>query len=302
MFSLGIDMDHVLLLAAQQGENSGIPLPVMTIIALLLLMLPYLIRRYTGRSVTEWLRPSVIFGAFERGADRVRSALFGNKAGLLGKKLGLDPEKVGEAKAGPDGLTDKERADQEAAAVRAEEKARSARKQRAGSVQNDYLQTISRILTFARKNALFAIIPGNLAYQGKTADLTAILVTRSRVVGIMAYSFDGRILCRRDEENWQVQEPDGTQRQVASPVAETRAQDELARGALRSHDMGEPAYETAMLFTSSNAVLTGDRPAGCYSCEELFEALSGEDDLHGNTLDPKAVGKKIAALRAGKQK
>ena len=43
------------LLTAAQERRGDPPLPVMVIIAMLLLMLPYLIRVKTGRSITEWL-------------------------------------------------------------------------------------------------------------------------------------------------------------------------------------------------------------------------------------------------------
>ena len=57
---------EAVLSASAREDAGGLSLPVMTIIAMLLLMLPYLIRRYSGRSVTELLRPSALLNGIDR--------------------------------------------------------------------------------------------------------------------------------------------------------------------------------------------------------------------------------------------
>jgi len=282
------------LFLTTQNEQSQIPLPVMTIIALLLLMLPYLIRRYTGRSVTEWLRFSVIFDGLEGLASKVRGALFGKRGGLLVKDS--ENRKAEEAAA-----KEKKAAARQAAAHRQEEQDRTRKKQRAGNVRNDYLQAVSRILTFARKNRLFAVIPGNIAFQGKSADLTAGIVTHARAVGIVAHGFDGTVLCRCDDQPWQVQGDDGT-RQIGALGREAKEQHALVKGAMQAAGMGDIPYETVMLFTSSAVTLSGKRPDNAFTCETLFETLSRPSDLSDGPLDPKETGRQISLLRAGKEK
>ncbi len=288
------------LFLTTQNETGGLSPAAMTIIAMLLLLLPYLLRRYTGRSLTEWIRLSAIIDALEGLADRIRGALFGNRGGIIGKRLGTDFSKAGAGSGGKKRQAEKEEAARKAAAYRQEEKERSLQKKRAGNVQNDYLQAISRILTFARKNRLFAIIPGNVEHEGKTAGLTAILVTHARVVGILAHGFDGKVLCRQDDQAWQLQEKGGT-RQIGCLGRESMAQGEIVSGALRDHGMDEIPYETVQLFTSSGVILAGDKPGNVYTIEELFQVLSTEVDLSSGPLDPKDVGKRIGALRSGKK-
>lgn len=292
-------MGHYLFLTTQ-NESGGLSPAAMTVIAMMLLLLPYLLHRYTGRSLTEWLRLSVIIDALEGLADRIRGALFGNRGGIIGKRLGTDLSKAEAASSGKSRQAEKEEAARKAAAYRREEKERSLQKKRAGNVQNDYLQAISRILTFARKNRLFAIIPGNVEHGGKAAGLTAILVTHARAVGILAHGFDGKVLCRQDDQAWQLQENGGT-RQIGCLGRECRGQDEIVSGALRSHGMDEIPYETVQLFTSSGVILAGDKPDNVYTIDELFRALSTEADLSSGPLVPKDVGKQIGALRSGKK-
>ena len=259
-----------LLSASARETAGGLSLPAMTIIAMLLLMLPYLIRRYSGKSVTELLRFSVLFDGIDHLAEKLRFKLFGR-----GKA-----QRVGAALSRP----------------REAESGRSKTKHRAENARNDYLKALSELLAFARKNHLFVVVPGNVTYQGKTAELDALVVTRAKVVGVLAYSFGGTIECRSDGEDWRVTDEEGA-RTLGSPIREADAQDELVRGALLAGHLGDIPYQTVMLFTGSDAVLTGERPQGSCTREELFRMLEG-----GGSLDPKAVGKRLAALRAAKTK
>lgn len=261
---------EAVLSASAREDAGGLSLPVMTIIAMLLLMLPYLIRRYSGRSVTELLRPSALLNGIDNLAARLRGRLFGR----------------GKAQRGGAELSRPREAENE----------RSRARRRAENARNDYLKALSELLAFTRKNHLFAVVPGNLAYQGKTAELDALIVTRAKIVGILAYSFGGTIECRSDGEDWQVTDEEGA-RALGSPVREADAQDELVRGALLAGHLGDVPYQTVMLFTGSDAVLTGERPQGSCTREELFRMLEG-----GGSLDPREIGKRLAALRAGKTK
>lgn len=270
-------MESVISASARE-DAGGLSLPVMTIIAMLLLMLPYLIRRYSGKSVTELLRLSTLTD----GVDRLFGALRGALLALFGLRRADRAEPparravAGAAKSETDGG-----------------------RRRAANARNDYLRAMSDLLTFARRNRLFAIVPGNLACQDGTAELDALVVTRARVVGILAYSFGGTIACGAGGEDWTVTDGEGTRR-LESPKRKADAQDELARRALRAGNLGDVPYRTVLLFTGGDAVLTGERAQGAYTREELLRLLGSDEDLRGGPLDPRATGKQIGALRAGK--
>ena len=274
---------EALLSASARETAGGLSLPAMTIIAMLLLMLPYLIKRYSGRSVTELLRLSVLLDGIDNLADKLRGKLFGRSKA----KRALSRTREADAR--------------RAAENRKAESDRSRAKHRAENARNDYLRALSELLAFVRKNALFAVVPGNLTYQGKAAELDALVVTRAKVVGVLTYSFGGTVECRSDGEDWRVTDETGT-RTLDDPTRRANAQDELVRGALLAGGMGDIPYQTVMLFTGGSAVLTGERPQECCTREELFRLLGNGEDLNGASLDPKEIGKRIAALRTGKTK
>ena len=305
-------------------EGGGLSAPAMTIIAMLLLMLPYLIKRYTGKSVTDLFRLSVILGAFEKLADKLRARVPGG--GVLLRKAGIQDDGKNSGKgtksrtAGKDAagggpedaggeaqdVSGKDTAGGEASGdspdkVKEEFRSRTREKRRAGNMQNDYLQAIARIFNFARKKRLFEIVPANIQHGGRISDLAAIFVTKSRAVGVAAYSFDGKIICRRDGGAW-MRETDDGEEQIGCLCTETSAQDGIVRDALNVSGLGGIPYETVMLFTSSQAELAGDRPGNAFGTEELFKWLETKQDLEDGSLDPKETGKRIAALKASKRR
>ena len=290
----GDGMRMAALLNAEQNTG-GLSVPAMTIIAMFLLMLPYLIKRYTGKSVTDLVRFSAILDALEKGADKLRSLVgLGKKTGgrkqAEGKQPGgQNPEKTKRS------IAEKNQADR----VKQEYRERSQAKHRAGNQKNDYLQALARILTFARKKRLFVMVPGNVQQNGKTSELAAILVTRSRIIGISAYSFDGKIVCRKDNGSWSQETENGT-KQIGSLNREAAAQDRILRSALKTHALGEIPCETVILFVSSQVELAGEKPDNVYDLEAFFRAVETDKDLSGGAIDPKVTGKKVAALKAGK--
>ncbi len=257
------------------SEDSGLSVPAMTVIALLLLMLPYLIRRYTGKSVTEWVRLSVIIDGIQSAADRVRFALFGKTP--PGEDAGAFAEK---------------KKKQPAAAV--PEKSRSA-----GSVQSEYLRFIADAVNFGRRNKLFTIVPGNLRCGEEEADLTMIIVTHARVIGVMAIPSEGEITCAKNGTAWK--QTAGTETETIGDLGGRRAvQHDLAEKALKAAGMGRTVYETALVFTGRDTSLTGARPEYAYTAASFFESLQTQADLQSGSLDPRQTGQRINQLRRKK--
>jgi len=258
------------LLLSVKPASGDLPLPVMTIIALLLLMLPYLIYRYTGKSVTEYLRLSVLIGKINALGDRLRGALTGKKAAPAESRKTASLPKASSGAPG----------------------------RKKNYAQADYLRFISRLLDFARKNRLFAIVPGNIRQGGKTAEFAALLVTNARVIGIMAYAFDGEILCREGAQ-WKVLE-EGNSRQVGDLGLELAQQEKLLRDAAGRIGLNENICGTVMVFTGRNAVLSPGSPQNALTQEAFFERFLMQDDLQGRSLVPADTGKKLNLLRSGK--
>ena len=257
------------LLASASNPESSLPRPVMVIIALLLLMLPYLIYRYTGKSVTEYLRFSVLTGWINRKGEALRERFSGKKRPAKISAGGKNGDKK------PDRTPSRHNA------------------------QADYLKFISRLLDFSRKNRLFSILPGNILHNEEAASLTAVLVTKARVIGVMAYAFEGEVIPAKNAA-WQVVE-DGETRPVGNLAEEGRHQLELLKGAMQRIGLSGIPCEVMLVFTGNKAVLPADKPAGVMKAEAFFEQCSSRKDLQEGTLSPAETGRKLSLCRKGKK-
>ena len=275
-------MKNMLLLSAG-GVKEELPLPVMTVIALLLLMLPYLIYRYTGKSVTEWLRLSVLIRKAESMADALREKLLVKKSSR--KTSAAKTQKMASTAA----------ASKKALAKPADRSLDN----RNRSVQRDYLRFLSRLLDHARKNRLFAIVPGNLNVDGQPAQLAAILVTRSRVIAVMAYAFGGEIRSGKDGK-WQAKES-GSFRPIGDPSSETLEAETLVKKAAARIGVDPDLVCSVMVFTGEDAVLLSGCPANARTQDTFFKDFLTAADTGGDVLVPSDTGKKFALLRGKKR-
>ena len=92
------------------------------------------------------------------------------------------------------------------------------------SNRNDFMDLISRLATYARKNHFRLIIPGTLSCGGTTAVLTALIITRSKVVGINCFGFGGRVIAAEREKDW-TQVMNGVETTFPSPLVKNSNQE-----------------------------------------------------------------------------
>ena len=189
-------LEKLLLLTASAREGGGeLPLPVMVIIAMLCLMLPYLIRVKTGKSITEWL-------SFTAARDWIWSKIpflqtDEEKAAAREKAKSKNAVSVSKQ------YGQKERsqaASSSAAASTQAQQVLSKKPEKAAT--NGMMQFVSDMLTFTRRRKLFVILPGNFMHDGKTAELTMLVITRARAVGVLCYASIGDVHCRKDGGAW----------------------------------------------------------------------------------------------------
>lgn len=156
------------------------------------------------------------------------------------------------------------------------------------SGRNDLLDLISRLATFARRNHFRLIVPGTLSCNGTMAVLTALLITRSGVVGINCFGFGGRIIEKSGEENWE-QIMNGEEISIPSPVMKNRIQEKLLRQVLEEVGQADAKAEIIGVFTSPSAWLTVSSGANCYTKADALAYLKSDRFLRDGGLDPKAL-------------
>ena len=161
-------------------------------------------------------------------------------------------------------------------------------KKQTNSSRNDLMDLISRLATYARRNHFRMIVPGTLSCDGTIAVLTALILTRSRVVGINCFGFGGRIDAADGEKDW-VQVMNDAQTTFPSPVMKNRNQDRIVRQVLEEVGYAGTDVEVIGVFTASSAWLSNASGTNCYTKEDALKYLRSDAFLRDKGLDPKAL-------------
>lgn len=287
-------LERLFLLTAATQEGGGeLPLPVMVIIAMLLLFLPYLIRVKTGKSVTEWLSftaardwiwSKIPFLQTKEEKEAAREKAKSKNAVASVRQYG----QKGKSAAGTSG----------GSATQAQ-KVLSKKPEKAAS--NGMMQFVSDALNYTRRKKLFLILPGNVQFRDQTASLTLLIVTRARVIGVLCYASLGSVHCRKDGGAWQeTRENKTTSLGPLNTVA--REQTQILRGALDSAGLQQVPCETMLVFTSPAVQLSGDVPEHSCTAAAFFKRLETDRDLNSGSLVPKDIGKVCSQMRPQKGK
>ena len=184
------------------------------------------------------------------------------------------------------------------------EGSRPAARKQTNSNKNDFLDLLSRLTTYARRNHFRLIIPGTLSCGETVAVLTALIITRSKVVGINCFGFGGRVVAAEGEEDWE-QIMNGVHSPVPSPVKKNRVQEKIVRQALEEEGFADADVEIVGVFTSPSVWLSNASGTNCYKKDEALKVLKTESFLKDGGLDPAeieaALEKRIVRAKGKKE-
>ena len=111
----------------------------------------------------------------------------------------------------------------------------------------DIQSLVSTLLIFVRRNKLGLVYPGTVEHRGKMANLVALRVTRSEVIGINCFGFGGTITEQGGKWN---QHMNGADQPIPDPLEGCRRQAEIVRAAMNNHGMENIPLRVVAVFTS----------------------------------------------------
>ena len=161
-------------------------------------------------------------------------------------------------------------------------------KKQTNSNRNDLLDLLSRLATYTRRNHFRMIVPGTLSCNGTIAVLTALIVTRSGVVGINCFGFGGRVDGMGGEKDW-VQVMNGEEIAFPNPVSKNRNQEKLVRQVLEEVGFTGTDVEIIGVFTSPSVMLMNASGTNCYTSKDALQYLHSDAFLKDGGLDPRAL-------------
>lgn len=160
------------------------------------------------------------------------------------------------------------------------------------SNRRELMIVMSDLTSYARRNRFYMIMPGTLQYNGKTANLAAIIVTRRAVIGVNCFGYGGKITAGSGKDDW-TQNLNGEKKKFASPVVKNQEQERILRGVLDAEGLRNVECKVVGAFTASGVQLTGAGGTHCYDRRLLGNYLSSDECMTSRDLIPKEIGEKL---------
>lgn len=171
-------------------------------------------------------------------------------------------------------------------------KAENGDDRRRNSTKQELMECISSLISYARRNHFYAIVPGTLTDGDKVATLSVVIVTRRAVLGFNCFGYGGTIECSEDGESWK-QTLMGAEKRFDSPVLKNRAQKALLEKILKDCGFEGIPVNIYGVFTAKGVELKNRYRTGCHTAKTLLPILSGTEYAEDRGVDPKKVGKEL---------
>jgi hypothetical protein len=242
---------------------------LVAIMALVLIVLPILMGKLTGRSPLE-----ILLGS------RANKSIFVKKE--KAEEAAAEENETNGGKGNAAGKTGTKGA-----------KGKNSGKEKNSSRQ-ELMTAISGLLSYGRKNRFFCIVPGTLEHGDDVASLAVLMVTRNSVIGFNCFGYGGTIYGAIGNEEWK-QVMNGEEISFESPVARNKKQREIVNAVLKECGYPEIRTEIYGVFTAAGVVMRDHRGTYCHTYDAMMETLKGNRFLEDKGVDPLKVGKELEA-------
>ena len=141
--------------------------------------------------------------------------------------------------------------------------------------QKDILQFVSSLMKLVRKNHWYIVMPGQLS-DGKTkTNLSLVLITQHRVIGLKCYGYGGALTNNGKAADW-TQKLDKTTKAIHSLLPDQTAQQAALASLLPQLNASQ--VEVFSVFTTPGVQLINCSGLNCFTSVSLLEKLQKRYD------------------------
>ena len=160
--------------------------------------------------------------------------------------------------------------------------------------QKDILQFVSSLMKLVRKNHWYIVMPGQLS-DGKTkTNLSLVLITQHRVIGLKCYGYGGALTNNGKAADW-TQKLDKTTKAIHSPLPDQTAQQAALASLLPQLNASQ--VEVFSVFTTPGVQLINCSGLNCFTSVSLLEKLQSSSADCAGPLQPKELGTALEAMK-----
>ncbi|MBR0093267.1 MAG: NERD domain-containing protein [Lachnospiraceae bacterium] len=166
---------------------------------------------------------------------------------------------------------------------------------RKNSGRHALTEFVSQLLAFSKRHKTGLVFPGTVVYGDEKASLLAIVVTKSRAIGVNCYGFTGTIRDTGGQDEWK-QVSGGQTVPVPNPLAANKTQDRIVRQAFHENGLSAVPYRTIAVFTSAQADLMTKHPDDVMTKAAFIAFLKELAATEPEQMDSAEISRRIHAL------
>lgn len=159
------------------------------------------------------------------------------------------------------------------------------------SRSGDLKSLVSTLLIFARRNRLGLVYPGTVTRGSKTANLLALLVTKSEVIGFDCFGYGG-VVSEKKNGSWN-QHMNGNDQTIPNPLTACKEQYTLVRALMDENGMRQVPLRIAAVFTARGMELVTAHPEEVFDTPGLIAHLRESVAAEDEEIDPGEISRKL---------
>ena len=160
--------------------------------------------------------------------------------------------------------------------------------------QKDILQFVSSLMKLVRKNHWYIVMPGQLSDGKPKTNLSLVLITQHRVIGLKCYGYGGSLTNNGKAADW-TQKLDKTTKAIHSPLPDQTAQQAALASLLPQLNASQ--VEVFSVFTTPGVQLISCSGLNCFTSVSLLEKLQSSSADCTGPLQPRELGIALEAMK-----
>lgn len=160
--------------------------------------------------------------------------------------------------------------------------------------QKDILQFVSSLMKLVRKNHWYIVMPGQLSVGKTKTNLSLVLITQHRVIGLKCYGYGGALTNNGKAADW-TQKLDKTTKAIHSLLPDQTAQQAALASLLPQLNASQ--VEVFSVFTTPGVQLINCSGLNCFTSVSLLEKLQSSSADCTSPLQPKELGAALEAMK-----
>lgn len=167
--------------------------------------------------------------------------------------------------------------------------------------KSELIELIAILLRYAKKHKISLIYPGTLKYNNNITNLLAIIITKSKVIGVNCFGFGGIIIKKTNDKNsdW-FQHINGEDKKIPSPINLSNKQYDILRLYMDENNMKDIPLIIASVFTNRNVNMVDYSNIKVYTQERFLnylDSISLEDKGHDTDEIAKRINENIIRIK-----